>query len=324
MKDNYTTYQAEDFAQDDSFIGWVKGTDETAVAFWEEWQKQHPERQADLEAARQLVLAIRLQVKEPPKAKLDDLWKRIDDEIDTVQVQQPARRRSLRWISYAAAACVAALLFVWLGPFDGTTSIRSDQQSVAMLPDGSRVQLNAVSEINYVADEWPQERRLSLEGEAFFEVKKGSRFQVNTALGSVEVLGTSFNVFARDDIFEVHCVTGRVQVRLKNGDAKVLNAGQSTRLTAQSQLAAPTPADGLRRAAWREGYFYFDDLPLQRSFSELERQFGIKIEASDALREKTSKVYFDNIDPDSAVNQVCWTVRLKVEKKGSVYRLTKK
>ena len=51
-----------------------------------------------------------------------------------------------------------------------------------------------------------------MEGEAYFEVKKGQKFTVNSKLGSVNVLGTTFSVATGKDVFLVTCYTGKVAV----------------------------------------------------------------------------------------------------------------
>ncbi|MEM9918726.1 MAG: FecR domain-containing protein [Bacteroidota bacterium] len=323
MKDKYTTYQAEDFAQDDSFIRWVKGQDARATAFWDAWQKAHPERSAELEAGRRLVEAIRMKGRQPTEATLSGIWDKIDAQTaKEAPVVQMRRRKSLRWISYAAAACVAALMFFWL--YNPSTIVRSNAagQELVQLPDNSSVQLNADSELRYQAGSWEENRLVELEGEAFFEVQKGSRFTVQTPLGIVEVLGTSFNVYARGAAFEVHCLTGKVRVQAESGKEVFLTPGQFTRLDADQELLPASSADGERRASWRSGQFYFDNGKVKDVFEEIQRQYGVTIAADESILAKSGSYFFNTSDPiDTTLYKICWPMNLKAQKSGGVYRI---
>ena len=92
---------------------------------------------------------------------------------------------------YLAAACVACAVF-FLYPSENVTSFVNDSSSVSYhaLPDGSAVSLSPNSKMEFGSD--ADSRDVNLNGEAFFEVKKGVPFTVNTANGNVSVLGTSF------------------------------------------------------------------------------------------------------------------------------------
>jgi len=81
-----------------------------------------------------------------------------------------------------------------------------------LLPDGSKMQLHANSTAN-ISKKWDIHRNITLNGEAFFNVKKGKRFSVKTNLGIVEVLGTQFSVNSfNDELFIVKCFQGKVKV----------------------------------------------------------------------------------------------------------------
>ena len=95
------------------------------------------------------------------------------------------------WVKYAAAASVLlfALWFLWPASTTVTVTAAAGEQLMGMLPDQSMYTLNAGSELIYDSENWKSERKINLSGEAFFEVEKGEKFQVNTANGQVKVLG---------------------------------------------------------------------------------------------------------------------------------------
>ena len=124
----------------------------------------------------------------------------------------------LRWFTTAAA--VVLIIFLGYSYLNGdginTYATTIAENRVIDLPDDSSVTLNESSEISFSDDTWGEERRINLLGEAFFEVEKGKPFRVVTTQGMVEVLGTSFNVKARDSLFSVVCYEGLVRVNFKD------------------------------------------------------------------------------------------------------------
>ena len=157
-------------------------------------------------------------------------WNAIQDKIAAQSNNgRVLRMRRLVAITAAAAAFVAAFLVIGAGGDQVRIGSALAMDSAVNLPDGSSIQLNGGSEASYDASSWEDNREISLEGEAFFDVEKGSPFQVVTAQGTVEVLGTTFNVQNRNGEFEVTCYTGKVrvasegqEVELTPGDRAVL------------------------------------------------------------------------------------------------------
>lgn len=214
---------------------------------------------------------------------------------------------TVRWM--AAAAVVLLLVAVGLGYWIRPITIAAPNGStlVAVLPDGSSVELNSGSAIQYPRHFVGGERRIRLQGEAFFDVEKSPRpFIVETFNARTTVLGTSFNVRARgDDVTPATSVvvaTGRVQIASKRAPeaAVVLSPGQSSILTALA--TSPTQPDSVvsldRALAWRSGGFSFSNQPLGVIFGEIERRFNVRITAGDAVRMRSSGFYLH--EPQSA------------------------
>lgn len=141
------------------------------------------------------------------------------------------------------------------------------------LPDGSSVALNADTRITFRKGSFNRKRTVNMDGQAFFNVGKGSSFTVKTGLGNVLVLGTSFDVFARDDQFRVSCFTGRVRVSAASHSV-ILMPGE-TAVLAGGKLVRKSGSDISAVAGWRMGSFSFENTPLPRVFEEIERQFNI-------------------------------------------------
>lgn len=312
MNDKYLTYDALEFAQDEAFIRWVKEGDARYGRAWEAWLASHPEKQGEAEQARLLVRAIVF--REPPagEERLNEVWAKVD--AATTEAAARPRLRVAHWMGYAAAAALAALLaFFFLRPDGGMAEVATAYGEAArhVLPDGSVVHLNAGTTIRYNKGSWDEAREASLEGEALFEVKKGKRFVVSTPRGSVEVLGTSFNINTFGGRFDVSCYTGRVQASA-DGQREILTAGQQAQWQDGSWRRSTFEAGA--GPGWQRGRFDYHSAPLREVFSEMERQFDIRIDAPDSILSRAYTGFFERGNLDSALYRVCWPMKLEAGK----------
>jgi len=323
MKKNYIDYDAIAFAEDTTFIKWVRHQNPEAKLFWEDWVKSHPDKATAIKEAKVLVQALNIQEAEPSKERIDMLWSKIDaatteqsktSNLKTVarNPQSAARKPQIvRWLSYAAAACIAGLLFFYLQDPSTMVEIGKGEHLAYTLPDASTIQLNADSKISFKEKSWSKERIVKLEGEAFFEVKKGQTFKVITPLGEVEVLGTSFNVNTRNGSLVVDCQTGKVRVSAK-GDQKILTPGQGTRLNKeQTELVDTYTSNINQRIGWRRNQFHFDNTNFRQVVEEMERQYDTSIQVLDKeLLDKVGAYTFEG-NLETALKEVCYQLNAK-------------
>lgn len=225
------------------------------------------------------------------------------DEVSArIYSQEEAKVRPI-WPKVVAMAASIALLagaFFLFQNQDTVVSTGLAQQKTISLPDGSKVLMNASSTLSYDADDFLENRELKLEGEAFFEVEKGSSFIVLSPQGAVQVLGTSFNVLDREGVFEIACKTGRVAVE-SGSDKHILTPGLCIKSDGGA-LSKPMADD--TNDSWTRGEFYFQDDRLQFVLEELERQFAVEIDHPDV----SGLVYsgeFDTRDLNTALQVVC-------------------
>lgn len=316
MNDKYLTYDALELAQDDAFIQWVKNGDSPMPEEWDKWLGQHPEKREEMEEARLIVQSILIKEAPVSEERISLLWEKIDAATEERAVRAKVLQlRPYRWLGYAAAAALALLIaFFFLRP-DGAVTIENGFGQVAqhILPDGSTVELNAGTTIRYEKATWAIARRVSLEGEAFFEVKKGTPFVVETPKGEVIVLGTSFNIKTFEGRFDVQCYTGQVQVSAE-GKRELLTAGQMAHW-AESDWQRAT-FDATNNPGWQRGRFEYHSTPLQEVFAEMERQFDIRIDAPDSILARTYTGSFERNALDSALYRVCWPMKLKSSRSG--------
>jgi ferric-dicitrate binding protein FerR (iron transport regulator) len=197
---------------------------------------------------------------------------------------------------------VAAIVLVVIGivfttTLNGTQTYLAEngQKTSLTLPDNSQVVLNSGSTINYKKNDWDNNRKLELEGEAYFKVAKGKKFEVNTNLGKVTVLGTQFNVKVRDSRFNVTCYEGRVKVTYNNQEV-IITRGQGVSFKNDKKinttLAVPEYPE------WLQNEISFDQELLNDIVKEIERQYNVSIELKkqEPVQLFTGKIPSNNLD----------------------------
>lgn len=321
MKEIYQNYDAVQLAADEAFIRWVKEPTSGQDAAWEAWLDRHPQQRPVVDEARILVKAIRFKP-DKPAVDTDRLWQRIQASKAEPAAVKPikSRRRFLYRIAGGAAAAVALLLIFIFG-IDRPREIRTayEEHRTFTLPDQSRVQLNADTRLRY--DD--SGRRIELEGEAYFEVEKGSRFTVTTDLGQVEVLGTKFNVYSRAGQLQVQCTEGRVRVTTPaQPEGVILTPDMAGTLDSNGRLVTKVLNELEAEVDWLQDYYRFELEPLRVVFREVERQFGVEIEAADSIMSLRHTGFFEGARLDSALFEICVPHNLESEIIGKKVSIT--
>jgi transmembrane sensor len=171
------------------------------------------------------------------------------------------------------------------------------------LPDGSVVALNSDSRLSYAPYWWYINRSVVLDGEAFFEVEKGSKFTVVSTQGSTVVLGTSFNVRARDERYEVTCISGKVKVSTVATEKEMILVANQKALIKGENLVMFEQMDVENETAWRNFQFFFDARPLDFVIDEMERQYDVTIQCDFKLNYSGS--FSKEIDLEDALDLIC-------------------
>lgn len=201
-----------------------------------------------------------------------------------------------KWLFKVAAVFVIGLGIVFMMQNFAlqTQYALNGKKTTFLLPDNSKVVLNAGSEIKYKKWNWDNNRNLELDGEAYFKVAKGKKFEVTTVLGKVAVLGTQFNVKVRKDRFDVTCFEGRVLVKYQEKEL-ILTLGQSVYFEGGKQVNTTVAS---AKPEWMENTIAFNKENLRNILDEIQRQYNVSIEVktkySSALF--TGKIPIDNLD----------------------------
>lgn len=247
---------------------------------------ENKEHDKDLTSAEEQALFSKLEFSYA-KSK-DDVWATLNDVLEDkpkerVAPEKEAKVVRMNWVSMSIAASMVLMLSYGLFArfYTKTIKVEAGQFASHTLPDGSQVHLNAVSTIRYAPYWWKFNRKVTLEGEAFFEVEKGEKFSVHSDLGITEVLGTKFNVYARGLDYEVFCETGKVGVSNEYADRVVLMPGEFVSLNIEQPEKESAEEAKASILAWRNNEFNYNTTPMSKVFADLERQYDINIELAE-------------------------------------------
>jgi transmembrane sensor len=149
-----------------------------------------------------------------------------------------------------------------------------------VLPDSSRVWLNAMSSIRFPTAFDGAERNVELNGEAYFEIVKNSKqpFIVRTGNSTIRVLGTSFNVNAYKDEEEIRTtlISGSVSVATESKKV-VLKEGQQSEVDRSGNINIAEQVDIEAELAWKNGYFYFKGQNIEKIMRHISRWYDVDI-----------------------------------------------
>ena len=198
-----------------------------------------------------------------------------------------------------------------------TMSTPPGGQYKLILPDGSVVWLNAASSIRFPTAFTGKERKVTITGEAYFEVaplfieegKKKVPFivQVNSSSATpsqnegmeIQVLGTHFNVnaYEEEDAIKTTLLEGAVKI-VKGNNSNMLLPGQQALLQKSGKIKIDKAADTEEAVAWKEGYFQFNSSDLTSVLRQAARWYNLEVE------------FAGNIPKDRFTGKISRTVNL--------------
>lgn len=198
--------------------------------------------------------------------------------IDAQRGESRVIKLKTQWRGLRAAAIISFVIGLpFLFYFLGLTTIENTgkEQFAMELPDGSTVHLSAESSVQYHRLGYSFSRSVILEGAAFFDIKTGPQFNVRTPFGEVQVLGTSFSVWASSERLTVHCLSGKVRATTKSGPME-LNPGELVYCSRKDNVLRKERYDSPTAVLPQTGdTLIFENAPLSLVCAELERAFEI-------------------------------------------------
>jgi transmembrane sensor len=271
--------------------------DGSARAQFYAWLRASPEHvRAYLEISAFWEAAGRLN--SAPKADIDALLRQAELETNVIPldptIERTGEQRSRRSVAFKSLALAASVLFAgllvtlalwWHSARYPTYVTKIGEQRVIILPDGSRVELNARSRVRILFDTTTRRVEL-LEGQALFQVARSPLRPFIVVIGTARVraIGTQFDVYRQSSGTVVTVVEGRVAVSASAADgpgrlgavdrnepdALVLSAGEQVALAPRAPRVSKL-ADTGAVTAWTEGKLVFEATPLSEVIEEFNR-----------------------------------------------------
>lgn len=255
---------------------------------------------------------------EMPRDVQERMYRRLNQELDEEkkQTRVVALRPRFSWKVWqrVAVACIIIVLSlinynmndkrIQLSTQNFTVSAEKGQRAFVTLPDSTKVWLNSDTKISYPADYGMEERNVSLEGEAYFEVAKNpeKRFIVKTKGMQVEALGTSFNInaYRDDDKIIASLFSGSVRVSYDDHMA-ILKPHESVKVDLLTHSFSQYKDENMQDIAlWRQNEIMFDGESLEEITRIMNRLYNTTIYIEDESLKK--ECYIGTIRNNSLEN----------------------
>jgi transmembrane sensor len=241
-------------------------------------------------------------------------------------------RRAWRFAGAAAVIVILITLMVWtarpFGPSMKQMVTQNGETREITLSDGSSVRLNCSSTLAFRRSFGRVSREVYLDGEGFFEVVPAtSPFIIRTDNAETTVLGTEFNVRARDDETTVIVRHGRVRVGTtarNEGKEVVLTGGEMAVIVGEAAPTAPMNVDVNAMLGWLEGKIVFVRTSFADILAELERRYDVSIDLqSPQIAEQTVTASFDQVSLATVLRSLCLTVEADFVSENDRYTIRK-
>lgn len=274
------------------------------------------------------------------KAKAVNEIQSFDVDAAWIKVKSKMHRprgKQVSFFPYWNVLKVAAVLLVAVGlgwvayqqinPPDQTITLASQTEIVRdTLPDGSKTVLNKSSTIKYAYNKSKGQRKVELEGEAFFDVKhaEAEPFIIRTGDVIIEDIGTTFNVlaFPESPTIEVYVESGEVAFYTLDNTGLNLVAGETGVYHKQSKSFARIQTVDSNRLAYKTGIFSFRNSDLGTIVNDLNGVYDTKIRLNnDAIKNCQLNVTFRNERIEDIVEIIAETLKLTLTKEGKDYVL---
>lgn len=270
------------------------------------------------------------------KYKAEDAWGKVESRIRIQNSAKQAKFRNLfinPFIRLAAALIFAALLLVsgyevFFSPSAKRNLLELSANSQVLntftLPDGTLVSLNSNTKLRYPKKFGRSTREVTIEGEAFFDVKpnKNNPFIIHAGNAQIKVLGTSFNVnaYPESKLLEVTVETGRVQVLDKTDKSVqtnelILTPGDKGTLIYQSNSLMKTTNQNPNFLAWKTRNLIFKATSLDEVIQDLANVYKVDIRIADSnLNKLLLTAQFNNYSLDFILEVIETTFKIETQK----------
>jgi transmembrane sensor len=251
-------------------------------------------------------------------------WASIQEKIKEEEKVIPISRKTPaynNWILRAAAILIVGLFATWLflkiGNKPELIMVQTlNEEKTILLPDSSTIILNENSTLIYPKEFAANERKVNLEGEAFFEITKNQArpFIIGNKSFDVKVLGTSFNVSAyeKDTTAVVTVVTGTVSFIDKNEYSELLTVGDVGVLNKRKQRIEKSANADINFLAWKTKKLEFSNTSFADVCKSLKKYFSVEIAIKDkAILNCTFTGFFEDPKLEDVLKVLEKTLNIK-------------
>ncbi len=215
---------------------------------------------------------------------------------------------------------------------DYTISTGTGEMKDFYLPDSTYICLNAHSSLSYSKQFNSKKRKVKLDGEAYFKVKRDTTrpFEIFTNRSITRVLGTSFSIHSYpNESYRVGVITGKVEVKLPkivNADAYYLLPGDQLVCNTDNAAKEITHSNDTKEfTLWKNNVLYFDSTPLSEVVQTLERKYGKQFVFRDpAISQRAFKGTFKETDLDDILYIMEVTMALDIKTQNDCYIINNK
>ena len=225
---------------------------------------------------------------------------------------------------------IAASIVLFLGisyfthhRFFDTTEFQTLAQETKniTLPDGSKVILNSNSSLSFNNYNWTENRVLKVNGQAYFDVQKNKgTFNVNFENGSIEVLGTQFDILNHHKISSVNCYEGKIATTLNKKEFTLTaNMGVKTNGITIEEFTVNNTGP-----TWASNFTNFNNASLEEVLANLSLKYGVIYEFDKGINlNKSFTGQFVNNDLKLALEMVLTPMSLKFNQTDSIVYIIK-
>lgn len=272
-----------------------------------------------------------MQIKEQYNA--DIAWNKVNGQITNKKSGKKIPLNAKRVLQFAAMIIVVIGLGLisnkvyndYLSPYQTFISQAHESNKSIVLADGSTIILNGEAKLVYPRKFNDVTRNVSLEGEAFFDIAKNPNkaFIITAKDAEIKVLGTSFNVIAKDDKVEVLVKSGKVKFsEINNKESVILEKGDFAIL--KESLLSKSLMNDDNYLSWKTQKMVFRSMELKEVAKVIERTYHVQIQfESDEIEKKQISTTFDQESLSHVLNNICMSFNLTYEKKGQTIILKK-
>lgn len=271
---------------------------------------------------------------------VDKAWNKLFNRLnDNGLMEKPAPGKRIFYNSYFLRVAAGLLVLISLSAaayliFNRNivdsrivVSTEMNQKNLQVtLPDGSIVYLNRNTSIAYNKNPGKDERKVTLTGEAFFDITPDPEnpFVVDAGKANITVMGTSFNVISSNsgEAVEVFVQTGKVILSDNSGNESIeLDPGFIG--TMKNNVSLKVLNDDPNYLAWNTGKLFYDGQTLETVFNDLKKVYNMDIIADDPeilLKTWTSPI--DNQPQETIIRLICTSFNLNFTKVDNTYHLS--